>query len=217
VRQHWGFVALYRRRAQESSPARLDEAVLWLGCLYPFVRFSLGPAYAASGLPGLLPAAALPGARMVLDVVAAGGAAFLATVWVSRGGLRAPGPRHLLLALVIGFHLAVFAVLKDLLAITATLTIFHNLQYHRIVWHHEAGKGRVPLGGLVPYLLAGLALGVAWYAPRVLGAHLAGPGLGRNLLLGLGWGVAFHHYLVDGRIWRLRRAPALAAALGVRP
>jgi hypothetical protein len=210
VRQHWGFVALYRRREQDGAPARLDEAVLWLGCLYPFVRFSLGPAYAASGLPQLLPAAALPGALVVLDVAAAAAAAGVLAIWFLRGGLRRPGPKHLLMALVIAFHTAVFATLGNLLAITATLTIFHNLQYHRIVWHHEAGQGRVPLGGLVPYLLAGLTLGIAWYLPRVLGAHLAGPGLLRNVLLGLGWGVAFHHYLVDGRIWRTRRSPALA-------
>ena len=217
VRQHWGFVALYRRKAEDEVPARLDEALLWLGCLYPFVRFSLGPAYAASGLPQLLPAAALPGARVVLDVLAAAAGMAVLSLWVLRGGLRAVGPKHLLLAIVIAFHVVVFARLDNLLAITATLTIFHNLQYHRIVWQHEAGKGRVPLGGLLPYLACGLALGVAWYVPRVLGAHLAGPGLVRNVLLGLGWGVAFHHYLVDGRIWRMRRAPAVAAALGVRP
>jgi hypothetical protein len=217
VRQHWGFVALYRRRAADVGPARLDEALLWLGCLYPFVRFSLGPAYAAAGLPQLLPLAALPAARIGLDVAFAAGAAALLVIWALRGGLAAPGPKHLFLAVVIAFHLVVFAILDDLLAITATLTIFHNLQYHRIVWQHEAGKGRRPLGGLGPYLLAGLALGVAWYLPRVLGAHLAGPGLLRNALLGLGWGVAFHHYLVDGRIWRVRRTPAVAAALDVRP
>jgi hypothetical protein len=217
VRQHWGFVALYRRRAPGGVPAPLDEALLWLGCLYPFVRFSLGPAFAATGLPQLLPAPALPAATVVVDVGFAAAGTALLTAWTLCGGLDAPGPKHLFLALVIGFHLLVFAVLDDLLAITATLTIFHNLQYHRIVWQHEAGKGRRPLGGLVPYLLAGLALGVAWYGPRVLGAHLAGPGLVGNVLLGLGWGVAFHHYLVDGRIWRLRRTPAVAAALDVRP
>ena len=54
---------------------------------------------------------------------------------------------------------------------------------------------------------------MVWYGPRVLGAHLAGPGLLRNVLLGVGWGVAFHHYLVDARIWRLRRAPAVARAI----
>lgn len=217
VRQHWGFVALYRRRGQDGVPSRLDEAVLWVGCLYPFIRFSLGPGYAAAGLPQLLPFWALPAARVVLDVAFATCATALVAVWVLRGGLARPGPKHLFLAVVIAFHLAVFAVLNDLLAITATLTIFHNLQYHRIVWQHEAGKGRKPLGGLGPYLVAGLGLGLAWYLPRVLGAHLAGPGLLRNVLLGLGWGVAFHHYLVDGRIWKMRKRPAVAAALDVRP
>jgi hypothetical protein len=217
VRQHWGFVALYRRRSPGGVPARLDEALLWLGCLYPFIRFSLGPAYAAAGLPQLLPGSVLPVARIAVDALFAAAAAGSLAVTALRGGFDAPGPKHLFLALVIGFHILVFAVLSDLLAITATLTIFHNLQYHRIVWQHEAGKGRRPLGGLGPYLLAGLALGIAWYVPRVLGAHLAGAGLLRNVLLGLGWGVAFHHYLVDGRIWRMRRAPAVAAALDVRP
>jgi hypothetical protein len=213
VRQHWGFVALYRRRADDRVPARLDEALLWVGCLYPFLRFSLSPAYADAGLPQLLPRAALDGARLALDLTFGLGGGALAVLWVRRGGLRALGPKHLLLGLVIAFHTAVFALLTNLLAITATLTIFHNLQYHRIVWQHEAGKRRRPLGGLGRYLLAGLGLGAVWYGTRVLGAQLAGPGLARNLALAAGWGVAFHHYLVDGRIWRVRRAPAVAHAL----
>jgi hypothetical protein len=217
VRQHWGFVALYRRRAPaDPTPARLDEAALWLGCLYPFVRFSLTSAYARAGMPTLLPASAWPAARAALDAAAAIAALALLAAWIARGGARALGPKHAFLAVVIGFHAAVFACLDDPLAITATLTIFHNLQYHRIVWQHEAGRGRRPLGGLRPYLLAGLALGAAWYGPRVLGTHLASPGLAQNALLGLGWGVAFHHYLVDGRIWRLRRNPRVAAAIDAR-
>jgi hypothetical protein len=214
VRQHWGFVALYRRKSPDDpTPARLDEAFLWLGCLYPFVRFSLTPAFATTGLPVLFPAAATALARTILDGAVALAAVALAVAWIRRGGARRLGPKHLFMAIVIAFHLATFALLENLLEITATLTIFHNLQYHRIVWQYEVGKGRRPLGGLVPYLAAGLALGVVWYGPRVLGSHLAGPGLLRNVLLGLGWGVAFHHYLVDARIWRLRRAPAVAKAI----
>jgi hypothetical protein len=93
------------------------------------------------------------------------------------------------------------------------LTIFHNLQYHRIVWRYERGLGRTPSGGLVPYLLLGVLLGLAWYGPRVMGVALVGSDLARNALIGLGWGVAFHHYLVDGRIWRVRRSRAVARAL----
>ena len=130
-----------------------------------------------------------------------------------------PGPRHLLLAIVVAFHLAVFAMLDNLLAILATLTIFHNLQYHRIVWLHERGRGRTPSGGLLPYLACGLWLGVVWYGLRVAGVAAAHTELQRNLLIGLGWGVAFHHYLVDGRIWHVRRSAAVSGALaaGVPP
>jgi hypothetical protein len=216
VRQHYGFLVLYRRRAGEHSRAgaRLDTALLWTGCLYPYLRFALTPSYADSGLPQLLPAAWLAGARLGLDVVFGVIASGLVIVMVSgRVEPFRPGPKHLLLLIVIAFHVTVFAVLHNLLTITATLTIFHNLQYHRIVWQYERGLGRSPSGGLLPYLVLGVALGVAWYGPRVLGVALLQDDVARNILLGLGWGVALHHYLVDGYIWRVRRSPGVAQAL----
>jgi 2-polyprenyl-6-methoxyphenol hydroxylase-like FAD-dependent oxidoreductase len=216
VRQHWGFVALYRRRAGPGAgPARLDQALLWTAALHPYLRFSLTPAYAGSGLPLLVPAAAVAPLRLALDVAAVLLALALLGAWIRLAAARrlAPGPQHLLIAVVAGFHAVAFALLSDLLAIMATLTIFHNLQYHRIVWHYEAGKGRRPLGSWPLYLGAGLGLGLLWYGPRVVGAHLAGPSLLGNVCLGFGWGLAFHHYLVDGRIWRIRRAPGVARAL----
>lgn len=212
VRQHYGFLALYNRKAgAPRGAARLDTAILWAGCLYPYLRFSLGPAFAASGLPVLLPAGAAAALRPALDAVAV--AAAIAMVAAAIARRVRPAPKHLLLAIVIGFHAATFALLDNLLEITATLTIFHNLQYHRIVWQHERGRNRVPAGGLVRYLVLGAAFGVAWYLPRVLGAATAPSDLAANLLLGIGWGIAFHHYLVDSRIWRVRRTPAVARAL----
>jgi hypothetical protein len=209
VRQHYGFLALYRRKAQvsDATGARIETALLWAGCLYPYLRFSLTPAYAQSGLPVLAPPWLQP---VVVDVAFGIGIAVLAGLTVARGKL---GPRHLLIAIVIAFHVLVFAVLRDLLAITATLTIFHNLQYHRIVWQYERGHGRAPAGGVLRYLALGVALGLAWYVPRVLGTAFAGPGLLRDVLAGFGWGVAFHHYFVDGRIWKVRKAPQVTQAL----
>jgi hypothetical protein len=216
VRQHYGFVMLYRKRAGEYAArgASLDSLVLWIGCLYPFLRFSLGAAYLRTGLPQLLPASWLGPLRLALDL------GFAATM-IGIVGLIAServeplrlGPKHLLLAIVVSFHVAVFGFLDHLLPILATLTIFHNLQYHRIVWQYERGLGRRPSGGLGRYLAAGVALGIVWYTPRVLGAAAAHDGLACNLLLGLGWGVAFHHYLVDGRIWRVRRSASVSRAL----
>jgi hypothetical protein len=222
VRQHYGFVMLYRKRAAQSDPrgARLDGLILWIGCLYPFLRFSFGDGYAHSGLPQLLPPAMLAPARIGLDagfVLAA--AILLKTVFAQTIEPLRPGPKHLLLAIVITFHFAVFAALDNLMAILATLTIFHNLQYHRIVWLHERGLRRTPSGGLLSYLVCGLALGAVWYGLRVAGIAAAHTELHRNLLIGLGWGVAFHHYLVDGRIWHVRRSSAVSGALaaGAQP
>ena len=63
------------------------------------------------------------------------------------------------------------------------------------------------------YAAAGLSFGVIWYGPRVLGVAVAENDLWRNVLVGLGWSVAFHHYYIDARIWRLRRQPTVEQAL----
>jgi len=197
---------LYRR----GQPTRLGW-LLWLGCVYPFVRFGLSDAYAASGMPLLFPAAALPQLRLGLDLVALGA---LVMIGILRLLDRRPprlGPAHLYTALAVGLHLVTFALLRELLPITATLNLFHNLQYHRIVWHHEARRGRKPFGGLGRYLAAGILLGLVWYVPRILVVS-AVPSLARDLVIGACWGVAFHHYFVDARIWRLRQ-PALRRVL----
>jgi hypothetical protein len=212
VRQHYGFLVLYRRRAGGGAPRRihLDTLVLWAGCLYPYVRFSLGDGYLRSGLPLLVPPGLAGPLRLALDVSFVAGGAALALALI----LRRPrlGPGHLFLAVVV-FHLIVFALLDNLLTITAALTIFHDLQYHRIVWQYERGRGRVPGGGLVRYLALGSLFGLAWYVPRLVGVSLVGSDVARNVLLGLGWSIALHHYVVDGRIWRTRRGGEVARAL----
>src|SRR5262249_22918824 len=194
VRQHYGFVVLYRRK-EGVVVGGLDVIVLWAGSIYPYLRFSLGQAYARSGMLQAVPAALIPSLRLAVDIGFALSARALLVAWlvVRRPGDRL-GPKHLYLAIVIVFHMLVFAALDNLLTITATLTIFHNIQYHRIVWQYERGHGRVPSGTLLRYLSFGVLLGLLWYGPRVMGLAVVASDLGRNILLGLGWGVAFHHY-----------------------
>jgi hypothetical protein len=216
VRQHYGLLMVYRGRAGETDPraARLDALLLWVGCLYPFVRFSMTDAYSRSGLPSVLPPSLIPAVRFICDgVFAVAALGLVATAVSQRFEPLRLAPKHLLMGIVIGFHALVFALLGDLLAILATLTIFHNLQYHRIVWLYERGLGRRPSGGLLPYLCSGVSLGVVWYGVRLLAPAVSSSELGRNLFVGLGWGVAFHHYLVDGRIWHVRRSKAVSRAL----
>ena len=215
VRQHYGFLVLYQRRTPGLLPidSRVNVALLWVGCLYPYLRFSVSPAYLRSGLPLVLPEPWLPQLRLLLDAGAAVTLGALALAVVLRGRRVRPGPAELLLLIVIGFTALVFSVLDNLLAITAVLTIFHNLQYHRIVWQYERGRGRTPSGSLGRYLFFGVLLGFVWYGPRVFGVAVVPAGVARNVLLGLGWGVALHHYFVDGRIWRVRRHAVVAQAL----
>lgn len=215
IRQHYGFLVLYQRRlgVPMGPSGRLDAWVLWAGSLYPYLRFALSPAYLHSGLPVLLPSAWLPTLRQGLDALAAVAAVVVMGLYLQRFRTRRPGPIELLVTVVITFHNLVFALLDNLLTITAALTLFHNLQYHRIVWQYERGLGRTPAGSLRRYLVLGLLLGALWYGPRILGVAVVASPLGRNVLLGLGWGVALHHYLVDGRIWRVRKHAQVAAAL----
>jgi hypothetical protein len=215
VRQHYGFVVLYRRKERDSSQRRpLDVLLLWGGAIYPYLRFSLSDAYRQSGMPQTVPLAWTAPLTHLVDFGFGLFLLVLLIAWLaSPAEERQLGPRHLLVAVVVLFHIAVFALLDNLLTITATLTIFHNLQYHRIVWQYERGHGRVPSRSIVRYLAFGIALGVVWYGPRLIGLAVAEADLLRNVLLGVGWGVAFHHYLVDGRIWRVRRSPGVASAL----
>ena len=191
VRQHWGFVALYRR----GRTTRLGSW-LWLGCLWPFLRFGL------THDTGLWRPFTVPPIAVDLAALAA-----LVVLVVIRLGDRRPlrlGPAHLYVAIVIALHILTFTFVRSLMPIMATLTLFHNLEYHRIVRHYQERRGRKS-----DYLLGGVIFGALWYLPRILGAAAAPP-LWRELLIGAGWGVAFHHYLVDARIWR---KPALKGAL----
>jgi len=219
IRQHYGFMMLYRRK-EAAQPPHFDVLFLWIGSGYAFARFTLGDAYLHSGLPRILPPAWWPDARFLLDLGFAATMLGLAIAYLRfRARTRAAGmphqlsPKHLFLAIVVGFHILVFSVLTNLLTITATLTIFHNLQYHRIVWQYERGLGRFPMKTVRRYLAFGLVFGLLWYGPRTLGTAMAESDVARNVLVGLGWGVAFHHYAVDARIWRVRRTPKLAQAL----
>ena len=214
IRQHYGLMVLYNRKSGIAR-GRLDVIFLWAASIYPYARFSFSDAYIASGLPHVFPAAWFDTARTALDIAFLTTMLVLLVCWLrQRKSNPVPiGPKHLFVFIVVSFHMLVFALLDNLLAITATLTIFHNFQYHRIVWQYEQGKGRIPMGALSRYLCIGVLFGALWYGPRVMGVAIAEANLMVNILLGLGWGVAFHHYIVDARIWRVRKNPDIAQAI----
>jgi hypothetical protein len=127
-------------------------------------------------------------------------------------------------------------------ALVAILTIYHNLQYHRLIWFHNKKYGtrasRGPDAGgtpaygtygaasfisrrLIIYLALGIIFGIIYQGPRqylgYLNLHTGDSPAALSLPVQLGiaflWGYAFIHYYLDSKIWRVRRDPSVGKAL----
>lgn len=222
VKQHYGFMVLYKRRNGERDPLgdRIDAAFIHVALYAPYVAGILAnretarvlPAGAAAAAPIVIPAA--------VALTAAATVAYVADQAI-RARRAAPNPpKWLLLAAACGLHWTVLATPSmPLLAVVMTLTIFHNVQYHRIIWHHNrryAAPGAEARHGawcarlarsLAAYAAVGVAFAVVYRFPRWYNLHIAPQ---EAWIEAAFWGFAFVHYWLDGRIWRVRRDPRLA-------
>ncbi|MBI3989062.1 MAG: hypothetical protein HY347_05545 [candidate division NC10 bacterium] len=267
VRQHYGIMALYQRKNADVDPLdkRLDNSLLYVGLLAPFVAFIVRhlEARTALGLPGNMPPypplAADGIVSRIVDglspeylgrlswehVVVAVSVAAVATVvaaflgrQVQRWQQRLPLnlPKILFLAAVIPLHVSICyspAVLTaPLLAFSAFVTVYHDIQYYAIVWFHHRNRYHRPgvdaqrYGWAVKvsrsfgtFLLCGIAMAAVF---RLLGCALeAHPGCPplvltskrvlfgnvtvRHLLISVLLGFPLHHYFLDQFIWRPSR------------
>ncbi len=154
VRQHWGFLVLYKRRNDDWSDPLENRVDFWFfnAALYlPLLVFMTAPWYAATGMPDLGLRAPLFGSHSLGSILhpvmlAVYPVAIVAYVWFQvrqyRRGSPRNGPKLLLLFSIVPLHLAVF--LNPLLAlfVVPIVTVGHNLQYHRIVWSFGRNKYR---------------------------------------------------------------------------
>jgi hypothetical protein len=217
IRQHYGFMVLYKVKNRDLDPLdnKLDRVFLGVMTIAPpFHRFFIHH-------PGEL-GMSLSFARfepVMWGIVAAAGVAWVARQWVRRRrGDAANLPKLLLLAAVIPLHWLTFGYLSWQAAVP-TVTIVHNLQYHALVWFHNRNRyagderfGRVPAAvsrSLAAYAVAGLLFSVLY---RVPGFQL---GQASDLAFGFFCGFGLTHYYLDSRIWRVRHDPGLRAALGM--
>ncbi|MBL8230703.1 MAG: hypothetical protein JNL98_19580 [Bryobacterales bacterium] len=220
IRQHWGFVMLYKVKARDLDPrdTRLDQWFLAVMTVAPpFLRFFVHHPEEL-GIP----------ARFALNKLAPGfewivyaGVAWVAVNYAAR--LRETAqwnlPKLWLLAAIVPLHWLTFGFLSRQAAVP-TVTIVHNLQYHAIVWFYNRNKysgseaaadyGRIPAAvtrSLMAYALMGIVFSVLY---RVPGFHL---GRISDLAFGLFCGFGFTHYYLDSRIWHVRHDPALRSRL----
>ena len=163
VKQHYGFMVLYKKKNNDLAPVdnALDRLLLMFAFNYPFVAFIAGDPTAMARVPPVLRS----GVNAVATLLLAG-TIVLGIVWLVRQfqklWLRQPlnGPKYLLLAAAIPMHWV--ALLTPMpgkpIALVAILTIYHNLQYHRLIWFHNQKyiKANAELRGSSPTVREGV-------------------------------------------------------------
>lgn len=218
VRQHYGFMVLYKVKNRDLAPLdnKLDRIFLGVMLILPpFHRFFIHHPREL-GISFSFPSLEIP---MWLLVAATAGVYLGRQCQRWRKGDQADLPKYLLFAAVVPLHWLTFAYLSWQAAVP-TVTIVHNLQYHAIVWFHNRNRyrepgsarrhGRLPSAvsrSLLTYAAAGLLFSALY---RVPGFQL---GKISDLAFGLFCGFGLTHYYLDSRIWRVRHDPGLRTAL----
>jgi hypothetical protein len=142
VKQHYGFMVLYKKKNNDLAPIdnALDRLLLLFAFNYPFVEFIARDPEAMARVPAKLQS----GVNGLATILLAG-TLILAVAWLGRQIQRALAgeplnvPKYLLLAAAIPMHWIVLLtpMPHKPIAIVAILTIYHNLQYHRLIWFHN--------------------------------------------------------------------------------
>ena len=243
VRQHYGIMALYKRKNGDVQPwdRRLDQMILYTGLLAPFLAFGLRHPDARVTL-GLSAVPAVGGWEHLLINGTLGLLAGIIVVFAGRQvhrwrtGRPLNVPKLLFLLAVVPLHCFICyhpAVLTaPLLGFSAFVTIYHDIQYHAIVYYYQ--RNRCHSEG-VDGARFGLATKVSRNLPVFMGCAIAmGVTLGvigcllevspgcipflpsgtvalfgdvklQDLFYSVFLGVLMHHYFVDQFIWRPSR------------
>jgi hypothetical protein len=142
VKQHYGFMVLYKKKNNDLAPVdnALDRVLLMFAFNYPFVAFIANDPNAMARVPPILRSGVNTVAMLLLAGTIVIGAAWIIRQ-IQRAWLQQPLnlPKYLLLAAAIPMHWIVLLTPMPAkpIAIVAILTIYHNLQYHRLIWFHN--------------------------------------------------------------------------------
>lgn len=232
VKQHYGFMVLYKKKNADLAPTdnALDRLFILLALTYPFVAFVARDPEALARVP-----ARLKSGISYLETTLLAATVAVALVWVLRQIQRAVQrqpldvPKYLLLAACVPMHWIVLLtpMPHKPIAIVAILTVYHNLQYHRLIWFHNRkyasggdeartrhGAAELISRRVVYYLAFGVLFGLWYQLPRQYVSHTSGGAAQlTQLVAAFFWGYAFIHYYLDSKIWRVRRDPSVGKAL----
>jgi hypothetical protein len=223
VKQHYGFMVLYKKKNGDLAAVDngLDRLLLLFAFNYPFVAFIAGDPEAMARVPGVLHGGVNGFATLLLA-----GTIVLAVLWLGRQVQRAITgeplniPKYLLLGAAIPMHWIVLLtpMPHKPIAIVAILTIYHNLQYQRLIWFHNQKYNQTSKAGvavpekygaaalisrrLINYIGFGVLCGIIYQGPRQLLGYLSLRDAGAvptdysfytQLGISFLWGYAFIH------------------------
>lgn len=255
VRQHYGYVSLYDRKGGTAEAThRVHKWVLYLGLYAPFIHYVLvNPANRIVAGRAPAPTGWIGAIETWAPVAASAAAAlWLATHHV---GLRRRGASSAWASLAfVGSCLVAYSALyygwsrgepyfagartatQQSMVVVMAATIFHNLQYHAVVWHYNrrryaGGSGEARRRhGLAASLNRNLATYLAAAAAFAATAYAAGAWFTTDVPSIRGWtpepavvpvafiawwGLSFHHFYLDQKIWRVSKRKDLQEHLGV--
>lgn len=240
VRQQYGWVALYGRRARSSRlDARLDAAAVYAGTVGPAVWWHAHlprpfwwfvPGDFAAGLPEAVGTGALGAAFAVL------GAWALRQAQLARSGRAVQAGKVLLVLATWATWYGGIVVAQSDFAFTVTNVVLHGVPYFALLYRY--GRRRAQTAGGYRFASAVLAAGplafaaflvalaygeellwdkLVWHEhPALFGAGgLSLSGLALSLVVPLLALPQATHYLLDAFIWRPSRDPEVALRLGV--
>jgi hypothetical protein len=136
-------------------------------------------------------------------------------------------PKWLFLIVVLATHNIILLLQLPVLVQIICLTIFHNIQYHRIVRFHNGNQYGGPeapaqfgfAATLAQRVLVYIGLALVWslfpMVPRAAAVTLIQTPVLNFTLSAFFWGIAFNHYFLDAVIWRVRRSTRVAQSLQI--
>ncbi len=227
VKQHFGFMMLYKAKLRDRNDFWLDRIFLLASLFLPLMLFVLKtrPALTAAlnSLPAPLPW--LPNFSLALY-------GSLTLTWLIRQGekwhkgLEMNWPKIGLLATVVPLqwlaltHAAQYGP-DGILRAGITLGLFHSFQYHRLMWFHNKNRYSEDAAPQRYGLAAKLAPSVGVYLAIAIGLHFLTTFVPQaifpfnQVVSASVWGIAFTHYCLDARIWHVRGDKGLARALNM--
>jgi hypothetical protein len=231
-KQHYGFMMMYKKKNRDFEDMRLDKIFFAAAFYFPFLTYPLHDKEVAEMLPYPIP----PRAGAIFENVLLFALILIALVYVARQvikarkGLPLNWPKQILFAAAVPVNYLLFRSGMPLLGVYAAATIFHNIQYHRLVWFYNHNKYAQETSQATKFGLATLVNSrwlayvavAALYAflfdalPRFIVRPAIGPddaSLRNQIIFSIFAAPGLLHYWIDGHIWKVRSDPELRTYL----